>query len=196
MPRTRTPRPRPAADADGVPSPAETSIRATGRRRALSAVALEGLGAQRLAALLMTAAGQDAALARTLRLTLAGVGGAGALATAVEKRLGTIARSRGPIVWNKSRPLARELEDLRGTIATTLAEADPRRAAALMRQLRLCCTGQWEAAVRPSRLNVTGSGHTPDARGRASGSVRLRQSRPRSLDADRCVIVDRHRSPV
>jgi len=35
----------------------------------------------------------------------------------------------------------------------------------------LCCTGQRAAAVRPSRFIVTGGGHTPDARVRASGSV-------------------------
>ena len=56
----------------------------------------------------------------------------------------------------------------------------------------LCCTGQWAAAVCSYRSIITGDGRTLDARVRASGSVRSRGSRPRSLDADRCAIVDHH----
>ncbi len=144
MPPARAPHGarRPAA-AIG-PSPSRPTARAPGRRAALSAEALEDLGAPRLAALLMAAAGQDQVLARTLRLAVAGTGGAAALAAAVEKRLDTLARSRGAITYGKMRPLTRELDGLRGTIATTLAEADPGRAAELMRRLLALAGGLLE----------------------------------------------------
>ncbi|PZP44828.1 MAG: hypothetical protein DI601_11305 [Azospirillum brasilense] len=88
-----------------------------------------------MAELLMAQAKGDAALARTLRLALAGTDGGGRLATEVEKRLRTIGRSRGFIEWDKVRPLARELDSLRETIAGPLAAADPRAAVAQMRLL-------------------------------------------------------------
>ena len=54
-----------------------------------------------------------------------------------------------------------------------------------IKDVRLCCTVQWRASVRPSRLIITVGRHTPGVRVRASGSVRLRQSRSRSLGDDR-----------
>jgi hypothetical protein len=83
----------------------------------------------------MAQAKGDAALARTLRLALAGMDGGGRLATEVEKRLPTIGRSRGFIEWDKVRPLAREFDSLRETIAGPLAATDPRAAVAQMRLL-------------------------------------------------------------
>ncbi|WP_120010111.1 DUF6880 family protein [Teichococcus vastitatis] len=121
----------PAAPSPGRPKPKK----AAPRSRTLSAEALEQLGARRLAELLMAQAQGDAALARTLRLALAGMDGSGRLATEVEKRLRTIGRSRGFIEWDKLRPLARELDGLRETIAGSLAAADPRAAVAQMRLL-------------------------------------------------------------
>ncbi len=53
-----------------APAPARPA-KATSRLRALSADTLEGLGARRLAELLMDAAQGDPALARSLRLVLA-----------------------------------------------------------------------------------------------------------------------------
>ena len=79
----------------------------------------------------MAQAKSDPALARSLRLVLAGTDGGTRLATEAEKRLRTIQRSRGFIEWDKVRPLVRELEGLRETIAGPLAQADPRAAAAL-----------------------------------------------------------------
>jgi hypothetical protein len=105
------------------------------RSPALSAEALEELGARRLAELLMAQAEDDPALARALRLVLAGSDGAGRLAAEVEKRLRTIGRSKGFIEWDKVRPLARELESLRETIGGPLAAADPRAAVTQMRLL-------------------------------------------------------------
>ena len=135
--RTRlTPMP---ADGDidpPVPARAKPAkAKATSRARALSADTLEGLGARRLAELLMGAAQGDPALARSLRLVLAGTDGGGRLAAEVEKRLRTIGRSRGFIDWDKVRPLARELDGLRETIAGPLAAADPKAAVAQMRLL-------------------------------------------------------------
>lgn len=103
------------------------------RPEALSVDTLEQLGARQLAELLMTQAQGDPAFARSLRLVLAGTDGASHLAAEVEKRLRTIQRSRGFIEWDKVRPLVRELEGLRETIAGPLAQADPRAAAAQMR---------------------------------------------------------------
>ena len=118
-----------------APAPAKPARRATSRSRALSADTLEGLGARRLAGLLMDAAQGDPALARSLRLVLAGTDGGGRLAAEVEKRLRTIGRSRGFVEWDKVRPLARELDSLRETIAGPLAAADPKAAVAQMRLL-------------------------------------------------------------
>ncbi|MBB5695788.1 hypothetical protein FHS87_003855 [Roseomonas pecuniae] len=127
-------RPAPASMADeplAAPSPTRPKSKGTtSRSRTLSAEALEGLGARRLAELLMAQAGQEPALARRLRLALAGTEGGGRLAAEVEKRLRTIGRSRGFIEWDKLRPLARELNSLRQTIAGSLATTDPRAAVA------------------------------------------------------------------
>ena len=112
-----------------APAPAKTATRS----RALSVDTLERLGARQLAELLMAQAKGDPALARSLRLVLAGTDGGTRLAAEVEKRLRTIQRSRGFIAWDKVRPLVRELEGLRETIAGPLAEADARAAAAQMR---------------------------------------------------------------
>jgi hypothetical protein len=115
--------------------PVKPSKKATSRSRVLSADTLEGLGARRLAELLMGAAQADPALARSLRLVLAGTDGGSRLAAEVEKRLRTIGRSRGFIEWDKVRPLARELDGLRETIAGPLAAVDPKAAVAQMRLL-------------------------------------------------------------
>jgi len=64
-----------------------------------------------------------------------GTDGGGRLAAEVEKRLRTIGRSRGFVEWDKVRPLARELDSLRETIAGPLAAADPKAAVAQMRLL-------------------------------------------------------------
>ena len=137
MLRARVSRRRLTSDSDEAPaepSPAAPK-KAKPRAGALSAEALVPLGAPRLAELLMVQAKADPALARALRLVLAGSDGSGRLALAVEKRLRTIQRSRGYIEWDKVRPLARELDGLRGTIEGQLAATDPRAAVAQMRLL-------------------------------------------------------------
>ncbi len=116
-----------------TPVPASAPTKKATRSRALSVDTLEQLGARQLAELLMAQAKSDPALARSLRLVLAGTDGGTRLAAEVEKRLRTIQRSRGFIEWDKVRPLVRELEGLRETIAGPLAAADPRASAAQMR---------------------------------------------------------------
>ncbi len=130
MPDDDTPEPSVLAH-----TPAKPAKKATSRSRALSADTLEGLGARRLAELLMDAAQGDSTLARSLRLVLAGTDGGGRLAAEVEKRLRTIGRSRGFIEWDKVRALARELDSLRETIAGPLAASAPEAAVAQMRLL-------------------------------------------------------------
>jgi len=127
-----------------APAPAKPAKKATSRSRALSADTLEGLGARRLAELLMDAAQGDPALARSLRLVLAGTDGGGRLAAEVEKRLRTIGRSRGFVEWDKVRPLARELDSLREAIAGPLAAANPNAAVAQMRLLLSLGEGVFE----------------------------------------------------
>ena len=115
--------------------PTATRKEAAPHSRALSVDILEQLGARTLAELLMAAARSDTALVRLLRLALAGLDGTPRLAAEVEKRLRTIARSKGFIDWDKVRPLARELDSLRETIAGPLASSDSRAAAVQMRLL-------------------------------------------------------------
>ena len=127
-----------------APASAKPARKVASRSRALSADTLEGLGARRLAELLMDAAQGDPTLARSLRLVLAGTDGGGRLAAEVEKRLRTIGRSRGFVEWDKVRPLARELDSLRETIAGPLAAADPEAAVAQMRLLLSLAKGVFE----------------------------------------------------
>lgn len=139
MARPRTSRSRPTALPGNTVSdtaPARTkraSAKAVARAPALNAETLTQLGAPRLAELLMGYAEVDPALARSLRLVVAGTGGAGHLAAEVEKRLRTIRRSKGFVEWDKVRPLGRELDALRETIAGPLAAASPWDAVAQMR---------------------------------------------------------------
>ena len=127
-----------------APASAKPARKVTSRSRALSADTLEGLGARRLAELLMDAAQGDPVLAQSLRLVLAGTDSGGRLAAEVEKRLRTIGRSRGFVEWDKVRPLARELDSLRETIAGPLAAADPEAAVAQMRLLLSLAKGVFE----------------------------------------------------
>ncbi len=133
--RSRLTSPEPDALTSLPVRPAAARKKGALRSKALSIESLEALGASRLAGILMAAAQTDTALARSLRLALAGTDGAGRLAAEVEKRLRTIARSKGLIAWDKVRPLARELDGLRETIAGPLAVSDPRAAVAQMRLL-------------------------------------------------------------
>ena len=132
VPRPRTSRPRPirptaSPPAEAAPGTAPTrakraSTKSVARAPVLNAETLSQLGAPRLAELLMGYAEADPALARSLRLVVAGTGGGAHLATEVQKRLRTIRQSRSFLEWDKVRPLVRELDSLRET--DTEASAD------------------------------------------------------------------------
>lgn len=137
------PRTRRAPTAEIQPDSAPTRAAARGSRK-LTAAALEQLGAPRLAALLIAQSEADPLLARSLRFELAGADGATHLAAEIEKRLRTIQRSRGFVEWDKVRPLAREIDNLREAIAGPLAAASPRIAAEQMRHLLGLAEGIFE----------------------------------------------------
>ena len=145
-PRRRVSRSRPTpAMAEVAPAkPVRAPARRAARSRALIVDTLEQLGTRRLAELLMAQAQGDPALARSLRLVLAATDDGAHLAAEVEKRLRTIQRSQGFITWDKVRPLVRELDGLRETIAGPLAQADPHAAATQMRLLLELAEGVFE----------------------------------------------------
>lgn len=103
------------------------------RRRAINAATLADLGVERLARLVMAQTEVDPVFARAVRMELAGKDDAGTLAHELEKRLKTIRRSRGFVEWDKIGPLARELDQLRASIAGPLADALPSHAVELLR---------------------------------------------------------------
>lgn len=92
------------------------------KSKPLTAEALVQLGSERLAALLLDAAEQDAALARTLRIAVASRDGAAAEIAAEIKRL---KRGRGHIDRNRMLAFARDLSALCTAIEGPLADADP-----------------------------------------------------------------------
>ncbi|CCD90023.1 conserved protein of unknown function [Bradyrhizobium sp. ORS 285] len=97
----------------------------------LTAKALEQLGAQRLAELLLEVAERDAAIKRRLKLEIATPT---KLATELRKRLAQIGRATTFLERNKLRPLAGDLEALRGSITKQVAENDSPAALELMWQ--------------------------------------------------------------
>ena len=101
--------------------------------RGLKPEALVALGVDRLAEIVITQARADPVFARTVRMALAAKDDGGALAHEIDKRLKTIRRSKSFLDWDKLRPLARELEQLRQAITGPLAEHSPRMAAEQMR---------------------------------------------------------------
>ena len=102
------------------------------RSKDISAEALAALGAQALAETLVAHAATDTAFRKKLGMMLAAAKGAGSLASEIDKRLLTIARSRSFVDWDKRKALSQELDHLRTTIATRLAEVDAPRAIELL----------------------------------------------------------------
>ncbi|CCD95929.1 conserved hypothetical protein [Bradyrhizobium sp. ORS 375] len=97
----------------------------------LTAKALEQLGAQRLAELLLEVAERDTAIKRRLKLEIATPA---KIATELRKRMAQIARATTFLERNKLRPLAADLEALRASIAKQVAEHDSQAALELMWQ--------------------------------------------------------------
>jgi len=100
--------------------------------KTLNAKNLEGLGAMRLAALLMEVSKGDAAMKRRLRLELAGTQGAVVVAQEVRKRLAAIARARSFIDWQKRKAVVDDLQTQHSTIMEKIAKSDPAAALELM----------------------------------------------------------------
>ena len=94
------------------------------RKTTLTAKNLEGLGASRLADLLIEISAGDAAAKRRLRLALASAAGPEETARQVRKRLRTIANSRGFVDWSRVRNLAADLDTQRQAIVDDIAAAD------------------------------------------------------------------------
>jgi len=103
-------------------------------KKTLNAANLEALGAPRLAELLIEISTGSAAAKRRLRLELAGAQSPGEVAREVRKRLGSIARSRTFVDWQKRKALVEDLELQKRAIVERVAKDDPHEALELMWQ--------------------------------------------------------------
>ncbi len=101
--------------------------------RKLTIETLIAVGPDRLAQLILTQTDADPLFARVVRMALAAKDDISSLAHEIDKRLKTIRRSRSFVDWDKVRPLARELDQLRESIVGPLAEQSPRLAIEQMR---------------------------------------------------------------
>jgi hypothetical protein len=101
-------------------------------KKTLNAKNLEGLGAERLAELLIEISTGNAAAKRRLRLELAGAQSPAEVAREIRKRLTTIARSRSFVDWQNRRALVDDLDTQRRAIVDHVAKADPAEALDLM----------------------------------------------------------------
>jgi hypothetical protein len=103
-------------------------------RKKVNAENLVGLGAERLADILVSVASTRPDLKRRLRMELAAEQGPAHLAAEIDKRLGSLETSRSRISWRQRPAVVRDLVAMRELIADRLAGAD--RAAALHRLWR------------------------------------------------------------
>jgi hypothetical protein len=93
-------------------------------RKTLTAETLAGLGADRLADILLGVADTRPDLKRRLRMEVAAEQGAEHLAPQIDKRLATLETSRGRVTWRQKPAVIRDLDALRGLIAERLAGLD------------------------------------------------------------------------
>jgi hypothetical protein len=107
--------------------------KSTANSRKLTTATLIALGPERLAQLVLTHAEADPLFARAVRMALAAKEDVSSLAHEIDKRLKTIRRSTSFLDWDKVRPLARELDQLRESIVGPLAEQSPKLAIEQMR---------------------------------------------------------------
>jgi hypothetical protein len=103
-------------------------------RKALTPENLAGLGAERLAAILLGVADTRPDLKRRLRMEVAAEQGPEHLIPQIDKRLATLETSRGQVSWRQKPAVIRDLDALRELIAERLAELA--RPAALERMWR------------------------------------------------------------
>jgi hypothetical protein len=90
-------------------------------RKTLTAENLAGLGADRLADILLGVADTRPDLKRRLRMEVAAEQGAQHLAPQIDRRLATLQSSRGQVSWRQKPAVIRDLDALRGLIAERLA---------------------------------------------------------------------------
>ncbi len=93
---------------------------------------LEGLGARRLAELLLAFGEENAEIKRRLRFELAGDAGAEAIASEITKRLTALRRARSFIDWQQRRSFVNDIDLQREMIATKVADTRPDLALDLM----------------------------------------------------------------
>jgi hypothetical protein len=103
------------------------------KAKTLTVEAVAGLGAERLAALLLEAAEHDPALLRSLRVAVASRINTAAVTSEIDQQIRSVRRSTAFVDHRKLMALARDLGTLRDAIARPLADLDP--AAALSRML-------------------------------------------------------------
>src|ERR1700712_577463 len=90
-------------------------------RKTLTPENLAGLGADRLADILLAVAETRPDLKRRLRMEVAAEQGAEHLIPQIDKRLATLETSRGQVSWRQKPAVIRDLDALRGLIAERLA---------------------------------------------------------------------------
>ncbi len=108
------------------------SVKASYAKTALNAKNLAGLGAERLAEVLMELGASDASIQRRLRMELAAASGSANVAREVTKRLNAIAKARSFVEWPKIKELRADLELQQRTIAEQVAKIDATEALELM----------------------------------------------------------------
>ena len=109
--------------------------------KTLNAANLEALGAAQLAELLMEISTGSAAAQRRLRLALAGNSGVAESARVITKRLGSIARAKTWLDWQKIKPFVADLEAQRRVILDLIAPSSSREAFELIWRLVSCAEG-------------------------------------------------------
>ncbi len=102
------------------------------RKTALTASNLEGLGAERLAELLIEIGKSNQSANRAIKLALASAAGPKELAAQIRNRIRTISRSTSFLDWRSHKSLIEDLETQRRLIVTDVARADPDEALGLM----------------------------------------------------------------
>lgn len=107
-------------------------------KSALSFDKLKGLGADKLAQLVLEEAERNAGFRRQVKAALAGKSGPEAIAKLIDRRLSGLARAKSFIEWDKARAFADDLRSLTDTITSELGPAAP--ALAIDRLLRFIAT--------------------------------------------------------
>jgi hypothetical protein len=116
------------------------------RKPALSIETLAGLGAEKLAHLILDEAERSASFRGQASAALAGRKGPEAIARIVDRRLGALERARGFIEWDKGRSFRDDLAATVATISGELGEASP--VMAIDRLLRFIAAARRLASAR------------------------------------------------